>query len=187
MPQVKAINMLILKLNNFKSKDKKITKILEIYRKTEEFIDLECPYCKSDELIKWSSYARVIYYLNENNELKGELLEIKRVKCKKCKKTHALIPECIVPYKQPTLDVILKSINEDPETYEYPFSYETIEHWKQIYKKRYLPYLKTMFNSIKEIIPRILENIFNVYEEFYKINKKILMMSHKGIINMACF
>ena len=178
--------MIILNSKNFKSNQEQI-EILKLYKNTDEFYGLECPCCKSDEFIKWSSYVRVIYYIDENKKLKGELLEIKRIKCKKCQKTHALIPECIVPYKQPTLEVILKSINGDPETYEYYFSYETIENWKKIYKRKYLPYLKTMFNNLKEIIPEILNKIININEEFYKINRLILMLSHKGIYNMACF
>ncbi len=178
--------MIILNFKNFKSKQEQ-NEILEMYKNTDDFYGLECPNCKSDELIKWSSYIRVIYYLDELKNLKRELLEIKRVRCQKCRKTHALLPECIVPYKQPTLDVILKSINEDCETYEYPFSYETIQNWKIIYRRKYLVYLKTMFDNKKEIMQKILNKIIDTYEEFYKINKLILMMSHKGIYNMACF
>ena len=178
--------MIILNSKNCKSNHEQI-RILELYKETDDFYNLECPYCKSDELIKWSSYKRTIYYLDENQNLKWELLEIKRVKCQKCQKTHALLPECIVPYKQPILYVILKSINEDPDTYEYPFSYETIQLWKTIYRKNYLPYLKTMFDNKKEIMQKILNKIIDTYERFYQINKLILMMSHKGIYNMACF
>lgn len=186
MPQVEAINMIILKLNYFKSNKKKITDIFDIYRNSFDFINLECPHCRSDKLIKWGSYKRIIYYL-DNNILKCISLEIKRVKCLKCNKTHALIPEYIIPYKQPLLDIILLSIDNYEISYEFPFSYEIVEKWKRNYRKLFLPYLKTMFNNIKEIIPKILENIFATYEEFYSLNKKILMMTHKGIINMAYF
>ena len=178
--------MIILNSKSFKSKQEQ-SEILKIYKNTDDFYGLECPHCQSDEFIKWGSYIRVIYYIDENNKLKVELLEIKRVKCQKCQKTHALLPECIVPYKQPTLKVILKSINEDQDTYEYPFSYETIQNWKRIYRKKYLPYLKTMFNNQNKIIQKILNKIIDTYEKFYQINKLILMMSHKGIYNMACF
>ena len=179
--------MIILNFNNFKSNHEQQIKIFELYKEADDFYDLECPYCKSDEFIKWGSYVRVIFYSDENNKLKGDLLEIKRVRCKKCHKTHALLPLCIVPYKQPTLDVILKSIFDLPETYEYHFSYETIKNWKIIYQKKYLSYLKTMFNNIKELIPQILKKIFEVYREFYRKNKMIIMMSHEGIYNMAYF
>ena len=178
--------MIILNSKNFKSNQEQI-KILESYKNTDEFYNLECPYCQSDEFIKWSSYLRVIYYIDETRKLKSELLEIKRVKCQKCGKTHALLPECIVPYKQPTLEIILMSINEEELSYEFPFSYETIKNWKIIYQKKYLAYLKTMFNNIKEIITQILKDIFNIYKKFYEKNKMIIMMSHEGIYNMAYF
>lgn len=178
--------MIILNSKNFKSNLKQF-QIIELYKTTDDFYCLECPHCKSDKLIKWSSYKRIVYYLDENQKLKCELLEIKRVRCQKCHKTHALLPECIVPYKQPTLDIILKSINEDSESYEYPFSYETIQRWKTIYRKKYLSYLKTMFNNKNELIPKILNKIIDTYQLFYQVNKLILMMSHKGIYNMAYF
>ena len=178
--------MIILNSKNFKSNQEQI-KILESYKNTDEFYNLECPYCQSDEFIKWSSYLRVIYYIDETRKLKSELLEIKRVKCQKCGKTHALLPECIVPYKQPTLEIILMSINEEELSYEFPFSYETIKNWKIIYQKKYLAYLKTMFNNIKEIITQILKEINDVYKKFYEKNKMIIMMSHEGIYNMAYF
>ena len=186
LPQVRAINMIILNSNNFKSNNQQMF-ILDLYKSSDDFFGLECPYCQSDDFIKWSSYTRQIYYLDENNKLKHESLEIKRVRCQKCKKTHALLPECIVPYKQPVLTVLLNAINEEKVSYEFPFSYETIENWKTIYRKRFLPYLKTMFGNIKEIIPKILKQVYYTYEQFYKTNKLILMMSHKGLFNMACF
>ena len=178
--------MIILNSKNFKSNLKQ-NDFIKLYKSTNDFYCLECPYCKNDEFIKWSPYLRVVYYTNKDNKLKSEILEIKRVKCKKCHKTHALLPECIVPYKQPLLDVILKSIDEKQETYEYPFSYETVKNWKKVFRRNYLPYLKTMFNNIKEIISKVIKEIFKIYEEFYKINKLILMMSHKGIYNMSYF
>ena len=190
-PQVRALIMIILNFNNFKSNqivsNVNMVNILNFYKSFDDFYDLECPYCKSDEFIKWGSYVRVIFYSVENNNLKEDLLEIKRVKCKKCHKTHALLPNCIVPYKQPMLDIILKSIIELPKSFEYPFSYETIQNWKYIYKRKFLPYLNTMFNNLKDLIPQVLSKIFITYEEFFKINKLILMMSHKGIYNMAYF
>ena len=186
MPQVEAINMIILNLKNFKSNLNQF-QIIQFYKATDDFYSLECPSCKSDNLIKWSSYQRTVYYSDENNKLKCELLEIKRVRCQKCHKTHALLPQCIVPYKQPTLDIILKSIIDNPESYEYPFSYETIQYWKTLYRKKYFSYLKTMFDNKNELIQKILNKLIDTYQLFYQVNKLILMMSHKGIFNMACF
>ena len=181
--------MIILKLKKCKpnEKENKQMNLLEKYKRKEDFYFLECPHCKSDNLIKWGSYKRTIYFIDENNQLRTELIEIKRKKCKTCKRTHALLPECIVPYKQPILDVILLSISDDPISYEFPFSYETIENWKRSYRKRFLVYLKTMFKNKEEIIPQILKDTIEVYNKFYEKNKMILMMTHQGIKNMACF
>ena len=190
-PQVRALIMIILNFNNFKSNqivsNVNMVNILNIYKSSDVFYNLQCPYCNSDEFIKWGSYVRLVYYCDDYNNLKTELIEIKRVRCKKCHKTHALLPVCIVPYKQPTLDVIFKSIIELPESFAYHFSYETIQNWKYIYKRKFLPYLNTMFNNIKDLLPQVLSKIFIIYEDFFKINNSILMMNHKGIYNMAYF
>lgn len=178
--------MLILNNIKIKSQNKEMSKIITQYENKQDLYIEECPYCQSDELINWGTYQRGIYYII-NKQLKYKRIVIQRVRCKHCNKTHALLPEGIVPYKKAILEVILHAIKNDEISENFNFSYETIENWKMIYRKIYFPYLKTMFPSIKEIINKILEEIFNTYEDFYKIYKKIIMMSHKGIFGMACF
>lgn len=166
------------KINNFK-------KIFKKYEETMDFNFIKCPNCNSDDLIKWGNYKRNIKYINEKIEKK--IITIKRVKCKKCGKTHALLPLYIVPYKISLLDVILNSFNDIKDiTIDIPF--DTIIKWKKDFNK-FIPYLKTMFNNISkvEIIEALKKNIFKYYKLFYDINKKILMMIHKGIYNMAYF
>ncbi|MBQ3141879.1 MAG: hypothetical protein IJB82_00010 [Bacilli bacterium] len=170
------------KINNFK-------KIFKKYEETMDFNFIKCPNCNSDDLIKWGNYKRNIKYINE--KLEKKIITIKRVKCKKCGKTHALLPLYIVPYKISLLDVILNSFNDIKDitidiTIDIPF--DTIIKWKKDFNK-FIPYLKTMFNNISkiEIIEALKKNIFKYYKLFYDINKKILMMIHKGIYNMAYF
>ncbi|MCM1197229.1 MAG: DUF6431 domain-containing protein [Roseburia sp.] len=171
-------------LNDKKIK-RNIKEILNNYQISLNFGFLECPYCKSSNLIRWGKYIRNCYYIDDNNVI-FDILKIQRVKCKDCNHTHALLPSFIIPYKQFLLDVILTCINNNSITYKYKFSFDTISKWKYQFNK-FLPYLKTIYFNHNNLINYIIDNIFNVYENFYNTCKKILMMTHKGIFNMAYF
>ena len=109
-------------LNTIKSN----TNFKKILKKYDELINLpylECPYCESSELISWGSYARNINYIY-NNTIVYETINIKRVRCKNCDHTHALIPSFIIPYKINTLDTILACISFDNSTLS--LSFDTI-------------------------------------------------------------
>ncbi len=165
--------------------DTNFKEILENYNSMINLPYMQCPYCKSTDLIRWGSYIRNINYIL-NNILIYETIAIKRVKCKHCNHTHALIPSFIVPYKTNALDVILACISYDDITLSFSFDTITMLNTQFNY---FLPYLKTMFNNIskKEIIDKLKINIFKFYNQFYSLNKKILMMTHIGILNMAYF
>ena len=81
-------------------------KIAEIYSKILNFNDLECPHCHSHEIELWSFYERNVIYF-ENEDIKIEKMKIRRCRCKSCKKTHALLPNGIIPYKQITMELII--------------------------------------------------------------------------------
>jgi hypothetical protein len=165
--------------NNFKE-------MLIKYQKSLNYGYLECPHCDSSHLIRWGFYHRNIYYI-DSNKILFEVLNIQRVKCKQCGHTHALLPEGIIPFRQFSLNVILNCVYETDLSYNYNFSYDTIYKWKYQFNK-FVPYLKTMFyNQSQYLFNYLINNIFSVYKKFYDINKKILMMTHLGIYNMAYF
>ena len=166
---------------------KSFEEFLKLYNRQCDFFDLECPICHDNNFEKWGSYKRGVYYLDNNYILQFNYILIKRVRCKSCKKTHSLLPEIIVPYRQPVLDIILHSINDDVISYSFPFSLETINNWKRIFKNKFLPFLRTMFINYTYIMHELLSNTFSYYIKFFRITKQILMMTHRGIKNMACF
>ena len=146
---------------------------------------LECPHCNSSHLISWGSYTRGINYI-DNKSIKYELLKIKRVKCKICGKTHALIPIPIIPYKTSILDIILSSISNDEITINY--SIDTVNKWNKEFN-HFLPYLETMLNNISKlkIINELKSNIKWYYYLFYKQNNLILMLTKKSLFNIVPF
>lgn len=146
---------------------------------------VECPCCKSSKVIKWGSYFRNICYIDQGKIICSSI-EIKRIRCKDCEHTHALIPSFIVPYKISLLDVILSALKNDNITIS--FNLDTITSWKKQFYK-YLPYLKTMLktNDTLCILNKLLSNLFLYYFQFYKYVKKVLMLEKKCFINMAHF
>lgn len=167
---------------------KEINTFCEILKKYDELINLpylECPNCKSNNLIRHSKYKRNAYYI-EDNEIKHKIINIIRVKCKECKRTHALLPICIIPYKHNILDVIVKSLVNDQTTIN--ISIDTINKWNKELNI-FLPYLKTFFNNISkaEILNKIINDIYVFYESFYIRYQKILMMVRSGTKNICHF
>lgn len=166
---------------------KKINNFNEFFLKYNNFVNLpylECPNCNSTNIIKWGSYNRNINYLNEFI-VEYKIINIQRVKCKNCGKTHALIPYFIVPYRINTLDIILKSLLNDTDI---DISFDTIYKWNKDFNKFY-PYLKTMFFNISklEIIKKLNDNILTYFIHYFKLNKKIFMMMKSGFYNIAFF
>lgn len=159
----------------------------EIIEKYENMVNLpyiECPCCNSSELVKWGSYNRKAKYIDKY--VKKEIITIRRVRCKKCGKTHALLPTFIIPYKINLLDIIINSLNDEEITLN--ISLDTINKWRKEFNT-FLPYLRTMFKILSKtkILSIIKNKLFECYEEFYIQFKKILLMTHKGIYNMAYF
>lgn len=165
------------KCNNFNDFLKKYNNLINLPY-------LECPTCGSTNIIKWGSYKRNINYLNEF-VIEYNTINIKRVMCKNCGKTHALIPYFIVPYKTNSLDIILKSLLNDINI---DISFDTLTKWNKDFNK-FIPYLKTMFSNIPklEIIKLLNADILYYFVEFFNINKKLLMMIHSGIYNITYF
>lgn len=181
-PKYKAILMIILYPKNF---NENFSDILKMYEVSDFIVGLKCPHCASGDLIKWGSYTRTLYYGNEN-ALKCKIINIKRVKCKECCKTHSLLPSFIVPYKIHALDVILTCLSSNNDFLS--VSFDTISRWNGQFNK-FLPYLKTMFNNLSKIyiILKFKENILMYYKQYFDNNKKVLMMVRPGIYDMVPF
>jgi hypothetical protein len=167
--------------------NKNVAQILEKYEKTNNFGYFRCPICQSDEFTRWGFYERSAYYID--NIIKYKVIKIQRVRCIHCKHTHALLPEPIVPYKQFCLDTIIYALTDDELTYQLKMSQDTINKYFYQFKKKFYYFLCTMLKmkNIYQIFIYIKNNLFEVYEQFYEIYLKILMMTHSGIYNMAYF
>lgn len=76
-------------------------KIVDYYKNIDNLYagSLICPECKcSGQCIKHGKYLRHIIF-DENNDNSKTTINIQRVRCRNCNKTHALIPVFIIPFK----------------------------------------------------------------------------------------
>ena len=78
----------------------------EIYEKTVENskpYEERCPECgAAGRLKRYGCYWRHMVY-HEDSKVKDSLKKIKRYKCTSCGRTHALLPDILVPYSPYTL------------------------------------------------------------------------------------
>ena len=84
----------------------KLEDLIIEYELMDNYGYIECPNCRSDKLIRYGTYERNVGIMGNYRKIK-----IKRVKCKECGKTHALIPSFIIPYYQNERSFILLGIS----------------------------------------------------------------------------
>lgn len=165
-------------VNNFDKQNK------ENYNNTLNFNIGNCPNCKSNNIIKWGSYTRnYIYYINKQKV--EDTIVIKRIKCKDCQKTHAIIPIFIIPYKQHSLNFINKVLymkNFSKKTYKeienkLDISRQLLYHWIKCLKKHSSRILVTLeVNNLRLAMKKIKNDLFKFIYQYYIENRQMYMM-----------
>lgn len=178
--------MLIYK--TVKVNSQKIAEKIKKYEETNNITGIKCPHCGGKEMIYHGSYERNVVEV-ETKRIETTI-KIKRVKCKECKKTHSVIPEFLIPYKQHTLKLINKILKEkitEAKTKkeieeETGISRQLQRKWEKelMELKGKLEILFLVF-VFKELIEKINEEdqLIKKYLERYK---EIYMLRRKGII-----
>ena len=113
------------------------------YEKCLEEMELHrivCPCCgKAGCLIRYGCYSRTIRYLCER-----VILTVQRLFCNHCRKTHALLPDLIVPYSQVPLedqrDAILcpEEVLERNDLIDEGEIYRLRKNYRKVWKQRLL-------------------------------------------------
>lgn len=172
-------------LKNKKSKHFHVDFIenLDAYADGNTNYEIKCPHCNSTNLITHGYYKRTVIY-ESNNSILSQRITIKRVKCKECNKTHALLPFDIIPYKQVIFSIIINCLYNDDYFNLTFFSFDVRLKWKKQYKL-FFPYIKTILNNSSNIYNEIMKNFSGFFEEFYIKTKKILFLLRKSIYNVG--
>ncbi len=172
--------MILLKLRNFNNN---FEEKLKCYNNGNTNSDIKCPDCNSTDLISHGYYKRNLIYECNHIHIKT-IVTIKRVKCKSCGLTHALLPIDIIPYKITSFKIIIKCLFDDDYFNDSSFSYDTREKWFRHFKM-FLPYIKTVIGIGKNIYNEISKNFDEFYVNFYNANKKIILMIRSGLFNIG--
>ena len=147
----------------------------EIKRYEEEcnYGYIECPCCGSDKLISYGSYERNVVVYNTYTKIK-----IKRVMCKGCGKTHAIIPYFLIPYYQyektfiyrVCIEIINKEIGICNLSSKVKISRQVLYQWMKVFviHVRYL--LTTLSKSLKESLKYLINE--SLKDDLYeRVNK----------------
>lgn len=176
--------MILLYLKLIKSKfNKNFIDKIKKYNNGKTNMDITCPNCNSSELICHGYYERNVI-IEDNCKPVKKRIKIKRVKCKVCDKTHALLPIDIIPYKLCSFSIIIKCLYDEEYFNNSSFSYDTKISWWKTFKK-YLPYIRTMFFTNNDIYKYISSNFDKFYIEIYYKMKKIVFMKRNGCYNVG--
>lgn len=170
--------------NSSKVNNKNITKKIKEYEELNNITGCCCLNCGSKDFLYYGSYQRNIV------EIAGERIEtvinIKRLQCCKCKKTHAVIPSFLIPYKQHTLNTINEILTEkivDEKTYNEIEETTGVSRQLQKYWRVQLDSLRGKLEILflifayKKLVKKlskennIIEKFFNEYKEVYMLNR----------------
>ena len=141
--------------------------LIHDYERTDNFGYIECPNCHSDKLIKYGTYERNIGIQGE-----FEKINIKRVMCKECEKTHALIPSFILPFYQNERSFVIFSVTKiviDKKgvveaARELLISRQELNGLVKRFKS-HVTRLKTTFRcGLEEIVSSVLNEVENVFK-----------------------
>lgn len=145
-----------------------------------------CPCCKSVNVIAHGSYERNVVYHIENKKIETKI-QIKRILCKECGHTHAILPDFLIPGKQHCLKFI-ENIMEEMTTeksvkeieQEYSISRQLMSYWKKelIGLKGKLSSLLLVIefaeivHEINRIKQEFMKKYYENYKEIYRMQKK---------------
>ena len=176
-------------LQNPEKSNTSFIETLKEYESQLNFGYLICPKnCGATDFIRWSSYERYVIYFN-NGHIETRLLTIKRVRCKACGATHAILPHGVIPYKQFVDEVISKVLHSSCETSLerlsnlYSISQSTLKKWAHQFKTVHLSRVATLVGKhhIKEILDIFAFN--NTLKQDYIIQNNRCFMQ----IKLGCF
>ena len=143
------------------------------YEKECNYGYIECPCCGSDKLISYGGYERNVIVYNTYTRIK-----IKRVMCKGCGKTHALIPYFLIPYYQHEKTFIyrvcIEKINKGTGicklSNKVKISRQVLYQWMKMFVIHIRYLLTTLSTTLKESLKYLINE--SLFDELYeRVNK----------------
>lgn len=156
-----------------------------------ERLEILCPVCGGSTALH-GSYDRHIHI-----DEKVEWIEIQRVKCTGCGRTHAVIPDFIRPYKHHSaeeIEIVLRDMEDgiSPEHVETPAGISTVKRWfsefeglgQQAIGALKSLYMKLYDKTINEVIfteTKIFEALEHILQHFPEIKSSSLAIGDTNL------
>ena len=167
------------------------------YTKNLNTFSLECSHCHTKgNCVKNGHYERS-HLLHPGDLEQGTRIDIQRIKCRHCSRTHALLPEQIVPYLQfaaPFIYSVLIRYYARAETVAHicestQITPPVLYRWKARFEKQKDQYLgvveseKHSAGQIMDWLCRLTDYAGGFADSYLRMTEKIPMQSHKNPSN----
>lgn len=167
----KIINIFNAKSTKFfldlKYLTRELSNLIHDYEVTDNYGYIECPVCQSDKLIKYGKYERNIGIQGEYQKI-----NIKRVMCKECGHTHALIPSFILPFYQNERSFIIHAVTriviDNKSVVEVSKELEISRQEINSLVKRFKSHITRLITTFKCGLEEILKTNLNEVENIVK-------------------
>ncbi len=171
-------------LNHLKG-NRKFEEKLKKYQNLINYGSLECPHCHSKEYIKWGFYERGVTFI-KNGIPYSTIIKIKRIRCKSCNSTHALLPFGITPYKQLTDEILIPLLLGDYLDF---FSEDTVKYYNRQFKKFHYPNLSTLLHmqDSVQILKQLKKEKEQILERYIKLFNMCFMQIKLGWLGYCSF
>lgn len=137
-----------------------------------------CPHCGAKQAY-WKCHATYKRYLItiENGTIITNIITITRVRCLSCKRTHALLPNVLIPHSSYSLPFVLEVLNHFFNKVQtiselcerYQISHATMYNWVKlftIHKRLWLGALGDSGTCSSEFLDLVSNSLFSFTEDF---------------------
>lgn len=166
------ISHVLKKINNLKEQIKnKFKDLLNQYKEDCALLSvhmIKCPYCKQYAMVKHGYYNRSIKFSLQKYDI-----NILRVKCKNCGRTHAVLPPFIIPYIQTSLFDAIEILKQYDAGTLNLFDNVDYIYLIKIYKNKWKQRLQSLGHTLKDEILAIIMACINNYNRY-------IFQNHRG-------
>lgn len=143
--------------------------------------------CRYPNIIYYGSYTRYLIYINKNNEIVTDEIDVPVYYCPNCEHYHAVLPSVnIIPYVHYSLSFIMSVLNDHMENghtiqqviENYQISVSDYYRWYKSYKCYMIIYISLRNNKNMSIFTRMALEKVEVINDIYSVSGSTLLQKN---------
>lgn len=143
--------------------------------------------CKYPNITYYGSYTRYLIYINKNNEIVTDEIEVPVYYCPNCEHYHAILPSVnIIPYVHYSLSFIMSVLNDHMENGQtiqqvienYQISVSDYYRWYKSYKCYMIIYIRLRNNKNMNIFIRFIDEKVELINDIYSVSGSTLFQKN---------